>query len=493
MKREFKAVLGTVIVIGATAAARAQTPPRVSTAQSDIAAHLDVLVPQLLKDGDVPGLSMAVVRDGAVFWHRSWGVKDASTGAPIDDETIFEAASLSKPVFAYAVMKLVDAGVLDLDTPIVHYLPGDYVRDPRGSQITPRNALSHTTGFPNWRNNDELKMYTAPGERFSYSGEGIVYLSKAVENVTGKTLNVVMKEQVFVPLGMTSSSYTWQERFEKRKAIGHDAGGAPEHLKRPPEANAAASLQTTVLDYARFLAAVLDGKGLTKKTWTEMLRPQIFLDEACMNCVSNKPSGRLSKEVAWGLGWGIQLTADGKSIWHWGDNGDFHAHVVGLPAQRTGLVVFTNGEGGHGIIPDVIAAALGGAQPAIAMLDYERWDSPSRTFYKDVLARGDAAVGDYEARVQQDPKAALAENQINRVGYWLLGQKRLKESVTVFEINVAADPKSWNAYDSLAEAQAAAGERDKAIANYEKSIALNPENRNGVEQLKKLRAPAPAP
>ena len=154
--------------------------------------------------------------------------------------------------------------------------------------------------------------------------------------MTGKTLNVVMKEQVFVPLGMTSSSYTWQERFEKRKAMGHDASGAPEHLKRPPEANAAASLQTTVLDYARFLAAVLDGKGLTKKTWTEMLRPQIFVDEACLNCVSNKPSGKLSKEIAWGLGWGIQLTADGKSIWHWGDNGDFHAYVLGLSGATLG-------------------------------------------------------------------------------------------------------------------------------------------------------------
>ena len=96
-------------------------------------ADLDKLVPQLLKDGDVPGLSMALVNNGAVSWHHSWGVKDASTGAPIDDETIFEAASLSKPVFAYAVMKLVDAGVIDLDTPIAHYLPGDYVRDPRGA------------------------------------------------------------------------------------------------------------------------------------------------------------------------------------------------------------------------------------------------------------------------------------------------------------------------------------------------------------------------
>ncbi len=491
MKNVLKAALCLAIVTAATAGAQT-APLKLSASQSELTASLAELVPQLLKDGDVPGLSMAVVRDGSVFWHRSWGVKDASTGAPVDDETIFEAASLSKPVFAYAVMKLVDAGVIDLDTPIVHYLPGDYLNDPRAAKITPRHALSHTTGFPNWRNGDELKMYTAPGERFSYSGEGVVYLSKAVENVTGRTLNAVMQEQVFVPLGMTSSSYTWQDRFEKHKAMGHDASGGPEHIKRPPEPNAAASLQTTVLDYARFLAAVLDGKGLTKKTWTEMLRPQIFLDEACMNCVANTPSGRLSRQVAWGLGWGIQLTADGKSIWHWGDNGDFHAYVLGYPSDRAGLVVFTNGAGGHGIIPDVIGASFGGAQPAIPMLGYERWNSPSRTFYKDVLARGNPAVGDYEARVRQDPKAALTETQINRVGYWLLGKKRAKEAVAVLEINVASHPESWNAYDSLAEAQAAAGERDKAIASYEKSIALNPGNTNGVEQLKKLRA-APAP
>ena len=83
------------------------------------------------------------------------------------------------------------------------------------------------------------------------------------------------------------------------------------------------------------------------------------------------------------------------------------------------------------------------------MIDYERWNSPSRTFYKDVLARGDAAVADYSARTRQDPKAALTENQVNRVGYWLLGKKRVKESVAVLEINVASYPQSWNAYDSL--------------------------------------------
>jgi CubicO group peptidase (beta-lactamase class C family) len=481
-------------LLGAGADVRGQGASlKTSESAAQLAASLDTLVPALLKDGDVPGLSLAVVRGGRMFWHRSWGVKDAATGAPIDDETIFEAASLSKPVFAYAVMKLVDQGVIDLDTPIVRYLPGDYASDPRIRLVTPRNALSHTAGFPNWRDGRELKMYTAPGERFSYSGEGFMYLQKAVENVTGQTLDAVMKRLVFVPLAMTSSSYTWKDRFDGRKATGHDDAGAPQPIKRPTSAESAATLQTTLADYARFLAAVLDGTGLKKKTWNEMLRPQIFVDEGCLNCVTGTPTGRLSSEVGWGLGWGLQQTADGTSIWHWGDNGDFHCYVVGYPRERAGLIIFTNGAGGHGIIPDVIAAAIGGRQPALAMIGYERWDSPSRVFLKDVLARGDGAVRDYETRVSQDPGAALSETQVNRVGYWLLGRKRPKEAVAVLALNVARFPKSWNAYDSIAEAYAAAGEPEKAIASSEKSLALNPENGNGVEQLKKLRAGAPAP
>lgn len=478
----------TAILLGAALWMPAQ-PLRTSLREQD-ASSLDRLIPQLMKDGDVPAVSLAIVDDGRVLWHRAFGVKNSSSDkpVPIDDDTIFEAASLSKPVFAYAVLKLVDARVIDLDTPIVRYLPGNYADDPRLRLITPRHVLSHTTGFPNWRSSKELKIHFAPGERFSYSGEGFVYLQKAVEHATGQAFDALMKRLVFAPLGMTSSSFTWKDRFEGRKATGHDAIGDPRPVNRPAEAESAATLHTTTPDYARFLIAALNGSGLKKKTHAEMLRPQIQVDEGCSNCVTSKPTGRLSKEIAWGLGWGLQETGDGLSIWHWGDNGaGFHCYVVGYPRQRLGVVVFTNSLGGHGIIPDIVTAAIGGRQPAFAWIDYERYDSPARTLLKDVLARGSAAVQSYRDQKREGTTAALTEEQVNRVGYWLLGKKRVKDAAAVFEMNVEDFPKSWNVYDSLGEAYAEDDQRDRAVASYERSVALNPDNTNGVEQIKKLK------
>lgn len=166
---------------------------------------------------------------------------------------------MSKPVFAYAVLKLVDQGKLGLDVPLTKYLPRRYLEgDARLDAITARIVLSHRTGFPNWRGDgNALKILFPPGERFSYSGEGIVYLQRVVEQIAGKPLDDVMREQVFAPLGMTSSSHVWRADYDARAATGHDADGQPRPLWKPREAVAAASLNTTAKDYARFVAAIL--------------------------------------------------------------------------------------------------------------------------------------------------------------------------------------------------------------------------------------------
>jgi hypothetical protein len=327
-------------------------------------------------------------------------------------------------------------------------------------------------------------MYYAPGERFSYSGEGFEYLQHAVERVTGQTLDAVMQRLVFGPLGMPDSRYSWDARFEGRKATGHDEVGAPKTAVRPAIANAAATLETTASDYARFVIALLDGTGLSPAMRAEMLEPQVRVDEGCSNCVSKKPTGRLSTEIAWGLGVGLEETDGRRFFWHWGDNGSgFHAFVLAEPAVKSGVVIFTNSLGGHGIIPDIATAAVGGRHPSFAWIDYERWDSPARTWFHDILARGAEAATAERA-------AALTETQVNRVGYWLLARKRTTEAIAVFERNTAAHPGSWNAWDSLGEAWAADGNRDRAIAAYEKSVALNPESASGREALKRLRATA---
>jgi CubicO group peptidase (beta-lactamase class C family) len=143
--------------------------PLLTGVDSQQIARLERDIPHLMSDGEIPGLSIAVVRNGKLAWSRGFGVKNSETQEPVGDNTVFEAASLSKPVFAYAVLKLVEEGKLDLDTPLNAYLPGRYDvgDDPRLDQITARRVLSHTTGFPNWRPRGDktLKIYFTPGDR----------------------------------------------------------------------------------------------------------------------------------------------------------------------------------------------------------------------------------------------------------------------------------------------------------------------------------------
>jgi CubicO group peptidase (beta-lactamase class C family) len=149
------------------------------------------------------------------------GLKNAQKQDLIDGETIFEAASLSKPVFTYGILKLVENGKLDLDKPLAEYLCyADIKNDERINAITARMVLTHTSGFPNWRpKNESLKIYFQPGERFSYSGEGFLYLQKVVEHISGLSLEEYTQKNVFIPLGMTHSSFIWSN--DSKKAAGH--------------------------------------------------------------------------------------------------------------------------------------------------------------------------------------------------------------------------------------------------------------------------------
>ena len=190
--------------------------------------------PELMKKDRVPGLEIALIRNGKTTWIHAFGVKDAKTNQAVSNETTFEAASLGKPVFAYAVLKLVDQGKLSLDVPLTTYLPKPYIADdPRLSKITARLILSHRSGFPNWRSDDGLHIYFPPGDRFSYSGEGYIYLQRVVEQITGKPLNEYMTEAVFKPLGMTSSSYIWRPEFDALTATGSGLRLAAASSARP--------------------------------------------------------------------------------------------------------------------------------------------------------------------------------------------------------------------------------------------------------------------
>ncbi|HXM15818.1 MAG TPA: serine hydrolase domain-containing protein [Candidatus Eremiobacteraceae bacterium] len=330
--------------------------------------QLEKDAPELMKKDRVPGLEIAVIRNGKTTWVHAFGVKDAKTKQPVTNETTFEAASLSKPVFAYAVLKLVEQGKLGLDVPLTTYLPKPYIADDdRLSKITARLILSHRSGFPNWRGDDGLHIYFTPGDRFSYSGEGYIYLQHVVEQITGKPLNEYMTEAVFRPLGMTSSSYVWRPEFDALTATGHDENETPEKKWKPDEAGVASTLNTTAKDYALFVEAILNGKGLKPATLREMETPQIALEPDCRICINRKPT-QLSITLFWGLGWGIQRKDGRQELWHWGDNGSFKAFAMAEPKTKSAVVLFANSANGLELAQPLINEAMGTDALAFAWL-----------------------------------------------------------------------------------------------------------------------------
>ncbi len=331
---------------------------------------------ELMAGGRVPGIAIATIRDGDVVVTTTAGVRNASGSAPIDEHTIFDAASLSKPVFAYAVLQLVDAGALSLDTPLSQYVP-DYVsKDPRAAEVTVRHVLSHTTGLPNFRSDKwPLKTHFAPGERFSYSSEAFMWLQRVVEAITGEGLEVTIERLVFHPLEMRESSFVWRPAFEANHADPHDAALAPKAKRKVTAANSAYSLQTTVGDYARFMQAVLRGERLKPATARLWLEPQVRLRHACYQCLA-PDLPEVDTRVAWGLGWGLE--PDAGTFFQWGDNSGFRAFAIGSVKERSAAVVFTNSANGMSIMPDLIGQAMPGDHPAFGWLPYPHYVPANR-------------------------------------------------------------------------------------------------------------------
>jgi hypothetical protein len=284
----------------------------------------------------------------------------------------------------------VDQGLLSLDAPLSDYLPGYLPADEHASSITARHVLSHSSGLPNWRNADlPLRTYFCPGERFSYSGEGFLYLQKVVEAITGEKLPVLADRLVLAPFGMTRSSFIWESRFDSNRAEPHDDFGEPAVAWKPGEGNAASTLQTTAADYAHFLLHVLDGSRLRPETLQLWLRPHTEVRHAKTQSVGPKDDD-VATGVAWALGWGIEV-AEG-TFFHWGNNGAFKAFTIGSMERRDALVFFLNGASGLCLMPEFLEHLLPGNRPSLAWLDYGRHDAPERHMLRSARSQGVAAT-----------------------------------------------------------------------------------------------------
>jgi CubicO group peptidase (beta-lactamase class C family) len=321
----------------------------------------------LMREHHVPGASLAIVQQGQRYWAEGFGVSDARQAKPVTVNTVFEAASMSKTILALGALKLIQQGRLDIDAPLVGYLGHDYRPDaPAHRLITARMALTHRTGLPNWRMGYDdmggpLPVLFTPGSEYRYSGEGILFLQRAMEAITGEPLDAFAARHLFGPLGLTHTSYVWTEAIEEDLASGHRDDGTFKDRKRYRKANGAYSLYTTPTEYARLMLTLMTPEILGDDAFTPasidlMLARELRLDDP-------DPYVRpgLARSVAYyrALGWSIDVTAEGDIFMHSGSNSSgFRSFGQFNRDKGSALVIFTNGENGSQI-RDAVLASIG--------------------------------------------------------------------------------------------------------------------------------------
>lgn len=301
-----------------------------------------------LKQKSIPTLGIGYIEDGKIKQISVFGELEKGIKAP--KNTIWNVASLTKPITALVTLKLIDSGELGLDEPVYkYYIDPDIKNDSRAKLLTPRIILSHQTGFANNRYNYTdglLKFEFEPGTKYQYSGEGYDYLRKVIEHKFNKTIEQLASELIFRPLKMDSTSYVWHKMYETRVAKWHTEKGETYKFKKQTEAHGADDLLTTIEDYSKFVTYIINGADLSKKLQREMVKNQITIND-------NK---------YFGLGWWIDEnvnTNNDFALVHGGDDIGVHTIAFIIPETKQGLIIFTNSDNGTDTYKEILLKYLG--------------------------------------------------------------------------------------------------------------------------------------
>jgi len=319
-----------------------------SASAAQFSTDLQTTVERQARDKQVCAVAYATIHAGKISSSGS------ASGCELDHElsadSVFQAASLSKPVFAYAVLKMAQEGSISLDAPLVGYLPNGYLHlqnpfafgkppitdrvvAPELQAVTARMVLSHTSGLPNW-SRDPLAFDFKPGTDWQYSGEGFMLLQRVVESITNQGLDEFMQHRLFDPLGMSNTAFRWRPQFGNAFIPG-----LPRHMEIP-EALAPFSLHTSANDYAKFLTALM-------------------ADQQAVQLIAQSPASVVPKlGLSWGLGWGVERGEKETFIWQWGNNPGYRAFVMASTSSGDAVVMLTNSEEGLNMAEPIVATVL---------------------------------------------------------------------------------------------------------------------------------------
>jgi len=296
---------------------------------------------------NIPGASVALIKDKEIVYYNRFGVENALTQVPLGEKTVFQAASVTKAVFAFMVLRLVEKNVLELDKPLYNYLPFENIdHDPGYKKMTARHVLSHQTGLPNWAfggpgnyaSGQKTDLKFEPGTDYGYSGEGFEYLGRVIEKLTGKDLNQLLREEVIDALSIPPLYFS--DDGSLHQARGHYPNGTPTYFGTPGTPGVAHSMLTEAWSFAHFMQALSRKEGLPNSVYEALTQPIIKAGgfDSPENLYSN---------LSLSLGFFVRDTPFGKAIGHGGNNGDFQADFLLYTEKDMGYVVFVNDNTGH--------------------------------------------------------------------------------------------------------------------------------------------------
>lgn len=327
-------------------------------APSPVETALDAEVPALLDKYRIASVGVALIDQGRVVLERGFGAQSA--GVPATADTLYNLASLTKPVTAEVLLRLVAASQFSLDEPMSSYwVDPDVASDARHQLLTLRISLSHQTGLPNWRGHNpdgKLAFAFAPGSEYGYSGEGYGYAARFAERKLGRSFEDLAQAQLFAPLRMPSTSFSWREWMQGRLAIPLDSDGrwGQPQVESTGQWNGANNLITTAGDYARFVASVMRGEGLTRQLAAERMRP-VSGPQPEWKC-EIEPVAACPQAFEVVLGWRRLEFADGAVFMHTGANGRSGGERTLAyfdPGRRRGVVILTNGSEGERLYREI--------------------------------------------------------------------------------------------------------------------------------------------
>lgn len=444
----------------------------------------------------IPGLSVAVFDRNALVWAKAYGVKQAGGAEPVALDTLFQAASISKPVTALAALRYVEQGRWSLDANINDALVSWKLPEnelTKEQKVTLRRLLSHTAGttvhgFPGYAvgeplptlpqildgvkpaNTPPVRVDLVPGSEARYSGGGLTVVQLMMTDRLKKPFPQLMSEAVLVPLGMKHSTFEQPlpPALAPLAAAGTNASGkSVEGRWHVYPEMAAAGLWTTPSDLARFAIEVSKMRaGMSKRVLSPGMAKQMLTKQSD------------------GFGLGFQLEEGSDRFGHGGVNEGFTSTLIAFAGSGSGVAIMANGDNGP-LLFERLAASIAAEYGWKSFT--HRLESPLMAV--DLLVRlkgADAALSWVQTMRSRNPERGLPPQLLNRVAYGQLLAGNLTDALKLLQANVGFFPDDADTHDSLGEAYFKAGRKEEAIASFKKSLELDPKNANAAEMLQKL-------